>query len=290
MSLNSQSANTEHLTKGQVKIQQLSLHLGRGEKRFEALHNVSFDIQAGEFVCLLGPSGCGKSTLLGALAGHLGFSSGQLLLDNQSIKAPDSDRGLVFQHHTLFPWKSVLDNVSFGLKMKGVPKVERDKQAIELLDLVGLSGFESRYPSELSGGMQQRVEIARVLINKPKLLLMDEPFGALDAQTRLMMQELLLNIWGDIQTTVLFVTHDIDEALFLADRVLIMSHRPGQIIEEINLREQVGNDFIRPRNTDLVTSPQFMQFKRHCIQTLRQPPATDLKRLNPLGTLPKAAS
>lgn len=290
MSLKSHTGNTKNPTNGHVSIQQLSLHLGHAEKRFEALHNVSFEIQAGEFLCLLGPSGCGKSTLLGALAGHLGFSSGQLLLDNQAIKAPDSDRGLVFQHHTLFPWKSVLDNVSFGLKMKGVAKAEREKQAIELLELVGLSGFESRYPSELSGGMQQRVEIARVLINKPKLLLMDEPFGALDAQTRLMMQELLLNIWSDIQTTVLFVTHDIDEALFLADRVLIMSHRPGQIIEEINLREQGSNDFARPRTTDLVTSPQFMQLKKHCIHTLRQPPANELKRLNPLGTLPKAAS
>lgn len=270
---------------GHVSIQQLSLHLGQANKRFEALHNVSFDIQPGEFVCLLGSSGCGKSTLLGALAGHLPFSSGQLLLDGQPIKAPDSERGLVFQHHTLFPWKSVLDNVSFGLKMKGIGKAEREKQARELLDLVGLAGFENRYPAELSGGMQQRVEIARVLINQPKVLLMDEPFGALDAQTRLMMQELLLTIWNDIQTTVLFITHDIDEALFLADRVLIMSHRPGQIIEEILLTAKP--DFTRPRSTDLVTSSEFMHLKKHCIQTLRQPATAELKRLNPLGILPK---
>ncbi len=270
---------------GHVSIQHLNLHLGQADKRFEALHDVSFDIQPGEFVCLLGPSGCGKSTLLGALAGHLPFTSGQLLLDGQPIKAPDSERGLVFQHHTLFPWKSVLDNVSFGLKMKGIGKAEREKQARDLLHLVGLSGFENRYPSELSGGMQQRVEIARVLINKPKVLLMDEPFGALDAQTRLMMQELLLDIWNEIQTTVLFITHDIDEALFLADRVLIMSHRPGQIIEEILLTSKP--DFTRPRSTDLVTSPEFMQLKKHCIQTLRQPATAELKRLNPLGILPK---
>ena len=271
---------------GHVSIQHLNLHLGQADKRFEALHDVSFDIQPGEFVCLLGPSGCGKSTLLGALAGHLPFTSGQLLLDGQPIKAPDSERGLVFQHHTLFPWKSVLDNVSFGLKMKGIGKAEREKQARDLLHLVGLSGFENRYPAELSGGMQQRVEIARVLINKPKVLLMDEPFGALDAQTRLMMQELLLDIWNEIQTTVLFITHDIDEALFLADRVLIMSHRPGQIIEEILLTSKP--DFTRPRSTDLVTSPEFMQLKKHCIQTLRQPATAELKRLNPLGILPKA--
>ena len=270
---------------GHVSIQHLNLHLGQADKRFEALHDVSFDIQPGEFVCLLGPSGCGKSTLLGALAGHLPFSSGQLLLDGQPIKAPDSERGLVFQHHTLFPWKSVLDNVSFGLKMKGIGKAEREKQARDLLHLVGLSGFENRYPAELSGGMQQRVEIARVLINKPKVLLMDEPFGALDAQTRLMMQELLLDIWNEIQTTVLFITHDIDEALFLADRVLIMSHRPGQIIEEILLTSKP--DFTRPRSTDLVTSPEIMQLKKHCIQTLRQPATAELKRLNPLGILPK---
>lgn len=270
---------------GHVSIQHLNLHLGQADKRFEALHDVSFDIQPGEFICLLGPSGCGKSTLLGALAGHLPFTSGQLLLDGQPIKAPDSERGLVFQHHTLFPWKSVLDNVSFGLKMKGIGKAEREKQARDLLHLVGLSGFENRYPAELSGGMQQRVEIARVLINKPKVLLMDEPFGALDAQTRLMMQELLLDIWNEIQTTVLFITHDIDEALFLADRVLIMSHRPGQIIEEILLTSKP--DFTRPRSTDLVTSPEFMQLKKHCIQTLRQPATTELKRLNPLGILPK---
>lgn len=176
--------------------------------------------------------------------------------------------------------------MSFGLKMKGIGKAEREKQARDLLHLVGLSGFENRYPAELSGGMQQRVEIARVLINKPKVLLMDEPFGALDAQTRLMMQELLLDIWNEIQTTVLFITHDIDEALFLADRVLIMSHRPGQIIEEILLTSKP--DFTRPRSTDLVTSPEFMQLKKHCIQTLRQPATAELKRLNPLGILPKA--
>lgn len=278
------NAGRQTQAQGHVSIRQLSLHLGQGAKRFEALHNVSFDIQAGEFVCLLGPSGCGKSTLLGALAGHLPFTSGQLLLDGEPIKAPDSDRGLVFQQHTLFPWKSVLDNVSFGLKMKGISKAQRDKKARDLLHVVGLEGFESRFPSELSGGMQQRVEIARVLINNPKVLLMDEPFAALDAQTRLMMQELLLNIWNAFKTTVLFITHDIDEALFLADRVLIMSHRPGQIIEEIKLQQHA--DFARPRTTELVTSPEFMQLKKHCIQTLRQPVVEELKRLNPLGILP----
>ena len=268
---------------GHIHLKNINLHLGQDKQRFQALDHVSFDIQAGEFVCLLGPSGCGKSTLLGALAGHLPISSGTMLLDQKEIAKPSSDRGLVFQQHTLFPWKSVLENVCFGLKMKGVAKAERVQQAQNLIELVGLKGFEHKYPAELSGGMQQRVEIARVLINQLRVSLMDEPFGALDAQTRLKMQELLLEIWQNIQTSVLFITHDIDEALFLADRVLIMSHRPGRIIEEIKL------DFARPRHVDLVTSPEFTQIKKHCIQVLKHATQAELSRLNPLGLNQKVA-
>ncbi|WP_202740138.1 MULTISPECIES: ABC transporter ATP-binding protein [Acinetobacter] len=268
---------------GHIHLNNINLHLGQDKQRFQALDQVSFDVQAGEFVCLLGPSGCGKSTLLGALAGHLPISSGSMLLDQKTIEKPSSDRGLVFQQHTLFPWKSVLDNVCFGLKMKGISRAQRQEQAAQMIELVGLKGFEHQYPAELSGGMQQRVEIARVLINQPRVLLMDEPFGALDAQTRLKMQELLLEIWQSIQTSVLFITHDIDEALFLADRVLIMSHRPGRIIEEIKL------DFPRPRHVDLVTSTEFTQIKKHCIQVLKQATQTELSRLNPLGLNQKAA-
>lgn len=268
---------------GEIHIQQLSLHLGLDKKRFQALDQVSLDIQPGEFVCLLGPSGCGKSTLLGALAGHLEFSSGVLQVDGEDVTRPHPDRGLVFQQHTLFPWKSVLENIAFGLKMKGVAQTERLQLARRMVQLVGLSGFEYKFPAELSGGMQQRVEIARVLVNQPKVLLMDEPFGALDAQTRIRMQQLLLDIWQDIQTTVLFVTHDIDEALFLADRVLIMSHRPGRIIEEIRL------DFERPREIDLVTSPAFVDIKKHCMHALKREIQEDLNRLNPLG-IPKKVS
>ena len=232
--------NSSPISTGQIDIANVHIHLGHGAQRFEALQDVSFNIQPGEFVCILGPSGCGKSTLLGALAGHLQHSQGQITVDGKAVSTPHPDRGLVFQQHTLFPWKTVLDNVAFGLKMKGLKKAERHAEALKLLNLVGLSGFEHSYPAQLSGGMQQRVEIARVLINHPRVLLMDEPFGALDALTRLMMQELLLEVWARIKTTVVFITHDIDEALFLADRILVMSPRPGKIIEEIKL------DFPRP--------------------------------------------
>ena len=266
---------------GRIEIDRLHIQLGQGVERFEALQDVSFTVEPGEFVCILGPSGCGKSTLLGALAGHLSASHGRIAVDGKPVSAPHSDRGLVFQQHTLFPWKRVLDNVAFGLKMKGVPRDQRREEARKLLDLVGLAGFENRYPSQLSGGMQQRVEIARVLINHPRVLLMDEPFGALDAQTRLMMQEFLLEIWARIRTTVVFITHDIDEALFLAERILVMGPRPGRIIEELKL------DFARPRRADLVTSPRFMRLKRHCLNLLRHQqdgdPPIELERLTPLG-------
>lgn len=263
---------------GRIDIDRIHIHLGTGKQAFEALQDVSISAKPGEFICILGPSGCGKSTLLGALAGHLRPSSGSILVDKQSIQGPHPDRGLVFQHHTLFPWKKVLDNVAFGLKMKGIPRTERRQQARDLLKLVGLEGFENVYPSQLSGGMQQRVEIARVLINHPRVMLMDEPFGALDAQTRLKMQELLLEVWTRIKTTIVFITHDIDEALFLADRILVMSPRPGRIIEEISL------DFPRPRDTALVTSSEFTRLKRHCLALLHpEAKVVPLERLSPLG-------
>jgi NitT/TauT family transport system ATP-binding protein len=185
---------------------------------------------------------------------------------------------MVFQQHTLFPWKRVRDNVAFGPKMRGLARTERDRAADAILKLVGLSGFEAFYPAQLSGGMQQRVEIARVLINQPRVLLMDEPFSALDAQTRAMMQEVLLDIWGKIPTTTVFVTHDIDEALFLADRIVVMSARPGRVIEDIVL------PFARPRSHDLVTEPEFVRLKRHVMQLLRRSDGSEpLARLSPLG-------
>jgi len=271
-------------TPGRIDIDHVHMQVGDGAGRFEALHDVTLKIAPGEFVCLLGPSGCGKSTLLGALAGHLAPARGTVRVDGDVVDGPHPDRGLVFQQHTLFPWQRVIDNVAFGLKMKGVARAKRHAQAHELLASVGLAGFESRYPSQLSGGMQQRVEIARVLINRPRVLLMDEPFGALDALTRARMQQLLLEVWSRIRTTVVFVTHDIDEALFLADRILVMSARPGRIIEDRPL------DFARPRDAELVTSPEFTALKRHCLQLLHRGEAdSPLPRMSPLGA-PLAAS
>ncbi|MFS2016121.1 ABC transporter ATP-binding protein [Massilia sp. CT11-108] len=265
---------------GAIEIDKLGIRLGEGAQAFDAVQDVSLSIAPGEFVCVLGPSGCGKSTLLGALAGHWTPSRGSIHVDGAPVAGPHPDRGLVFQQHTLFPWKKVLDNVAFGLKMQGVGRRERRERARELLGLVGLAGFEDRYPIQLSGGMQQRVEIARVLINHPRVMLMDEPFGALDAQTRLKMQELLLDVWARVNTTIIFITHDIDEALFLADRILVMSPRPGRIIDEIRL------DFERPRHPDVMTSNHFTRLKRHCLDLLHpQASITPLARLSPLGPL-----
>lgn len=264
-------------TPGRIDGRQLSIRLGQGREAFEAVQRLDFAIEPGEFVCILGPSGCGKSTLLGALAGHLQLSGGSLLVDGNAVTGPSPQRGMVFQHHTLLPWRSVLDNVAFGLKMQGIGKMQRREQALEMLRLVGLQNFAQRWPNQLSGGMQQRAEIARVLINRPRLLLMDEPFGALDAQTRARMQELLLDIWTRIRTTVVFVTHDIDEALFLADRILVMSPRPGRFIEDLRL------EFPRPRNASLLTSPGFTHLKRHCLELLRHEDGRELPRLTPLG-------
>lgn len=271
------SAHEYAIRAGRIEVERLSIRLGQGAQAFEAVQLLSFGVEAGEFVCVLGPSGCGKSTLLGALAGHLQPSAGELRVDGHPVSGPAPERGMVFQQNTLLPWRSVLDNVAFGLKMQGVGKAERRRQAAEFLRLVGLEDFAGHWPAQLSGGMQQRAEIARVLINRPRLLLMDEPFGALDAQTRSRMQELLLDIWTRIRTTVVFITHDIDEALFLADRILVMSPRPGRFIEDLRL------DFPRPRQSELLTSPEFTRLKRHCLELLRHRDGRQLPRLTPLG-------
>ncbi|SDG42267.1 NitT/TauT family transport system ATP-binding protein [Bradyrhizobium sp. Rc2d] len=263
---------------GRIDVGQVSISLGERAEAFEAVHDLDFTVAPGELVCILGPSGCGKSTLLGALAGHLQATRGRLTVDDQPILGPSPDRGIVFQQHTLFPWKRVRDNVEFGPKMRGVAKAARRRAADEILRLVGLEGFEHFYPSQLSGGMQQRVEIARVLINQPRVLLMDEPFGALDAQTRSLMQEVLLDIWTKIPTTTVFVTHDIEEALFLADRIIVMSARSGRLIDDIRL------PFARPRHSELVTESEFVRLKRHVLNLLRRPAnGLPLPRLSPLG-------
>ncbi len=194
-----------------------------------ALEDVSLDVRPREFLALLGPSGCGKSTLLYLLGGFLPIEKGRILVEGKPVGAPGPDRGIVFQHFALFPWKTVRANVLYGLERMGLKREEREKRAQAFIDLVGLNGFEESYPSQLSGGMKQRTAIARTLAFDPKILLMDEPFGALDAQTRSLMQEELLRIWQRTPKTVIFVTHDVQEAVYLAGRVAVMSSRPGRI-------------------------------------------------------------
>jgi NitT/TauT family transport system ATP-binding protein len=194
-----------------------------------ALDDVSLEVREREFVALLGPSGCGKSTLLYLIGGFLPVETGRILIDGKPVAGPGPDRGIVFQHFALFPWKTVRANILYGLERAGLPRDERERRAQAYIDLVGLKGFEDSYPSQLSGGMKQRTALARTLAFDPQILLMDEPFGALDAQTRSLMQAELLGIWQRTPKTVIFVTHDVQEAVFLADRVAVMSARPGRI-------------------------------------------------------------
>jgi len=201
-----------------------------------ALEDVSIEVQPREFLALLGPSGCGKSTLLYLLGGFLPVEKGSIQVEGKPVASPGPDRGIVFQHFALFPWKTVRANVLYGLERMGLPRDEREKRAQSFIDLVGLTGFEDSFPSQLSGGMKQRTAIARTLAFDPKILLMDEPFGALDAQTRSLMQEELLRIWQRTPKTVIFVTHDVQEAVYLADRVAVMSARPGRIKAIVDTR------------------------------------------------------
>jgi NitT/TauT family transport system ATP-binding protein len=201
-----------------------------------ALDDVSLTIAPREFVALLGPSGCGKSTLLYLIGGFLPVERGSIEVEGKTVEAPGPDRGIVFQHFALFPWKTVRGNILYGLERQGMPKAEREKRAMDFIELVGLASFEDSYPSQLSGGMKQRTAIARTLAFDPTILLMDEPFGALDAQTRGLMQGELLRIWQRTPKTVIFVTHDVQEAVYLADRVAVMSARPGRIKTIIETR------------------------------------------------------
>jgi NitT/TauT family transport system ATP-binding protein len=218
-----------------------------GEKPVPALASVSLDVAANEFLVLLGPSGCGKSTLLYLLGGFLPVQTGRVLVDGRAVAGPGPDRGVVFQNFALFPWKTVRQNVRYGLERLGLPKREQDERTRAMIDLVHLDGFEDSFPSRLSGGMRQRVAIARTLAVAPRILLMDEPFGALDAQTREIMQEELLAIMRDRRMTTVFVTHDVREAVTLADRVVVLSARPGRVKEivPVNLPRDVGPERAR---------------------------------------------
>lgn len=248
------------ILKGHIVIDDVSVIFG---KNVVAVENASLEIKPGEFVCLLGPSGCGKSTLMNTIASFVKPTKGKVLLDGNKVTKPGLDRGMVFQQHSLFPWKSVCDNVAFGPLMAKKGKDEARSIARSFIEMVGLSSYLDSYPGMLSGGMKQRVGIARALANYPNVLLMDEPFGALDAQTRAMMQENLLQIWGEFGITVIFVTHDIDEAVFLADRVVVMSASPGRIIADITV------DLPRPRTTDMVASEEYVKTKKKCMKLIR---------------------
>jgi len=229
-----------------------------------ALDNIFLEVGENEFSVIVGPSGCGKTSLLRLVAGLIKPTEGAIYLDGMQVTKPGKDRGMVFQSYTLFPWLNVQDNVEFGLKIGGLPLEERRDISSRFLAQVGLTGFERAYPKHLSGGMMQRVALARALANDPEVLLMDEPFGALDSQTRALMQEMLLEIWQRSSKTVLFITHDIDESILLGDRVYVMTARPGRI------KEMVEIDIPRPRTVDVLTSPEFMSIKRRIMRSIHE--------------------
>ena len=226
-----------------------------------AIQDVSFDVQDREFLCILGPSGCGKTTLLRMIAGLDSVTSGTIELDGEKITGPSPKMAMIFQEYSLYPWRTVLDNIGLGLELRGVNKEEIQKISRQYLELVGLEGFEDRYPHELSGGMRQRVAVARALAIDPEVLLMDEPFGALDAQTRNMMQLELLEIWEKTRKTIIFVTHSVDEAVFLANRIIMLSDRPGRVCEIIPLT------LTRPRDR---TGPEFAGVRRYILGEMQK--------------------
>jgi NitT/TauT family transport system ATP-binding protein len=249
-----------------ISVRSLSKLYSTRDGGVTALERISFAVEEGEFVAVVGPSGCGKSTLLKILAGLLAPSAGDAYLRGTAIVGPRRDIGVVFQAPVLFPWRTVLDNVLLPIDVQGLGRDRYLTVALDLLALVGLREFERRYPWELSGGMQQRVAITRALIHDPAMLLMDEPFGALDAQTRTDMQELLLKIWDETASTVLFVTHDVDEAIYLADRIYIMCAGPGTIVEDLPV------PFGRPREAAMKQTKEFHDMQQHVLACLRRAP------------------
>ena len=254
---------TKSLDKGHVLIRDVEISFSVRGATHQAVKRTTLEIRPGEFICLLGPSGCGKSTLLKCIAGFVKPSHGRVEVDGVTVEKPNPDRGMVFQQNSLFPWMTVRQNIAFGPNATGRGGAAPVSVADTFLAMIGLAKFADRYPKELSGGMQQRVGIARALANYPSLLLMDEPFGALDSQTRRIMQANLLEIWREFGITVIFVTHDIDEAVYLADRVLVMSAGPGEIIADITV------DLPRPRTDDCLTEPAFLEARAQCLRHIR---------------------
>jgi NitT/TauT family transport system ATP-binding protein len=252
-----------------LEVQQLNKLFGSGARLTRALNDINFRTHRREFLCIVGPSGCGKTTLVRILAGLEEKTSGQVMLQGKAVTEPGSDRGMVFQGYTLFPWLTVKKNVMFGLEVNGRGKHESEQQARQWLQLIGLEKFADAYPHQLSGGMKQRVAIVRALANQPPILLMDEPFGALDAQTRCRMQAHLLEIWRKIDITIVFITHDLDEAIFLADRILVLSAHPGEV------RELIEVPVPRPRNVTQLISPAFLATKARLEELIHQSKSDD---------------
>ncbi|WP_180021815.1 ABC transporter ATP-binding protein [Acinetobacter sp. YH16044] len=238
-----------------LEAKKLTQSFKHGKTDRTILNQLDLKIHKREFICVIGPSGCGKSTFSRIVAGLDPYSSGELLVDGQAIEGPSPERGMVFQGYTLFPWKTVKENVMFGPLMKGASNSSAESSAREWIDIIGLEKYQDQYPHQLSGGMKQRVAIARALVNEPKILLMDEPFGALDPHTRQKMQKHLMDLWQNIDITIIFVTHDMDEAILLADRIVALKANPGEIKEIIEV------DLPRPRNPELMLSPEFKQLR-----------------------------
>ena len=248
-----------------LKVENLSKKFDTPNGEISALNKINFQIFRREFISVIGPSGCGKTTLIRILAGLEFPSSGNVFLEGRKMEGPGAERGMVFQDYTLFPWLSVKKNVMFGLEIKGLGKLKAEAEAMEWLDIVGLGKFADAYPEQLSGGMKQRVAIARSLANRPEILFLDEPFGALDAQTRSSMQAYLLKIWQNVDVTVFFVTHDLDEAIYLSDRILVLRANPGEIDELIEVPVP------RPRAPGQFLTPEFLATKKRLEELIRPP-------------------
>ncbi len=276
MTINMQKTLKQTKTKGKVVIDNISISYFNRNKNVYALRDISTTINPGEFVCLLGPSGCGKSSLLNGIAGFVDPSKGQFYLDNKKIMGPSPEMGMVFQQYSLYPWKTVKENIAFGPSINNRGDESPEKIAMNFLEMIGLSKYANHYPNELSGGMQQRVGIARALANYPDVLLMDEPFGALDSQTRIIMQENLLKLWREFNITVVFVTHDIDEAVFLADRILLMSTLPGKIKKDLKI------DLPRPRDKETTDSSRFIELRQICHSLIREESLKAFEKQNQL--------
>ena len=252
-----------------LEVQGLNKEFETAGGSVTALQDINFKTHKREFVCVIGPSGCGKSTLIRILAGLETPTSGKMLLDGKEVHGPGPDRGMVFQGYTLFPWLTVKKNVMFGLEQAGHSKQVAEEDARQWIELVGLTSFVDSYPHQLSGGMKQRVAIARALANQPRILLMDEPFGALDAQTRAKMQSYLMDIWQNIDITILFITHDLDEAIYLADRILVLKAHPGEVQEIIEVPVP------QPRSPDQLLSPEFLATKKRLEELIHPPEEGD---------------